>query len=169
MKNQINLFDQKFKKYFLYFLIFLQVLLYHFQLPDNETTTFKFKEINDALKTASKKGTGKVGFPEFVGISKDFIIVIEDKAELEKQANYSDDEKTELTTDVKSLKDFAENGALHYGKHIVENTNFKKIFAFRKFDYLCIRNDLNNRDVAQLVAYYVRDVGAGSSSLLTPT
>ena len=28
---------------------------------------------------------------------------------------------------------------------------------------------MNNRGVAQLVAYYVRDVGAGSSSLLTPT
>lgn len=38
------------------------------------------KEINDALKTASKKGTGRVGFPEFVGISSEFIIVIEDKA-----------------------------------------------------------------------------------------
>ncbi len=88
------------------------------------------KEINDALKTASKKGTGRVGFPEFVGISNDFIIVIEDKAELEKQANYNDDEETELSTNVKSLKDYAENGALHYGKHIVENTNFKKVFAF---------------------------------------
>ncbi|OWP84695.1 SAM-dependent methyltransferase [Flavobacterium davisii] len=88
------------------------------------------KEINDALKTASKKGTGRVGFPEFVGISKDFIIVIEDKAELEKQANYSDEEETELAMDVKSLKDFAENGALHYGKHIIENTSFKKVFAF---------------------------------------
>ncbi|VXB18562.1 Adenine-specific methyltransferase activity [Flavobacterium sp. 9AF] len=88
------------------------------------------KEINDALKTASKKGTGRVGFPEFVGISNDFIIVIEDKAELDKQANYSDEDETKLATDVKSLKDFAENGALHYGKHIVENTNFKRIFAF---------------------------------------
>ncbi|MUP39596.1 N-6 DNA methylase [Labilibaculum euxinus] len=88
------------------------------------------KEINDALKTASKKGTGRVGFPEFVGVSKEFIIVIEDKAELKKQANYSDDEETELSMDVKSLKDFAENGALHYGKHIIENTNFKKVFAF---------------------------------------
>ena len=28
---------------------------------------------------------------------------------------------------------------------------------------------LKYRGVAQLVAYYVRDVGAGSSSLLTPT
>lgn len=88
------------------------------------------KEINDALKTASKAGTKKVGFPEFVGISKDFIIVIEDKKELEKQANYADEEETELATDVKSLKDYAENGALHYGKHIIENTNFKKVFAF---------------------------------------
>ncbi|WP_374294442.1 class I SAM-dependent DNA methyltransferase [Acinetobacter sp.] len=88
------------------------------------------KEINDALKTASKKGTGRVGFPEFVGISKDFIIVIEDKAELDKQANYTDEEETDLATDVKSLKDFAENGALHYGKHIIEKTNFKKVFAF---------------------------------------
>ncbi|WP_459209094.1 HsdM family class I SAM-dependent methyltransferase [Aquimarina rhabdastrellae] len=88
------------------------------------------KEIQTALKTASKKGTGKVGFPEFVGISNDFIIVVEDKAELEKQANYINEDETELAIDVKSLTDFAENGALHYGKHIVENTNFKKVFAF---------------------------------------
>jgi len=88
------------------------------------------KEINDALKTASKKGTGRVGFPEFVGISNDFIIVIEDKADLDKQVNYVNEEQTEFAVDVKSLKDFAENGAYHYGKHIIENTNFKKVFAF---------------------------------------
>lgn len=88
------------------------------------------KEVNEALKTASKKGTGRVGFPEFVGISKDFIIVIEDKADQEKQANYSNDQEIELLTDIKSLKDFAENGALHYGKHIIENTSFNKVFAF---------------------------------------
>lgn len=88
------------------------------------------KEINNALKTASKKGTGRVGFPEFVGISNDFIIVIEDKADLDKQVNYVNDEQTEYAVDVKSLKNFAENGAFHYGKHIIENTNFKKVFAF---------------------------------------
>ena len=27
-------------------------------------------EINEALKTASKRGSGKVGFPEFVGVIK---------------------------------------------------------------------------------------------------
>lgn len=88
------------------------------------------KEINDALKTASKKGTGRVGFPEFVGISNDFIIVIEDKADLDKQVYYVNEEQTEYAVDVKSLKNFAENGAFHYGKHIIENTNFKKVFAF---------------------------------------
>ena len=34
---------------------------------------------------------------------------------------------------------------------------------------LFLRSGITNRGVAQLVAYYVRDVGAGSSSLLTPT
>ena len=34
-------------------------------------------EIDSALKTASKSGSGKVGFPEFVGVVKDFLIVIE--------------------------------------------------------------------------------------------
>ena len=32
------------------------------------------KEIKVALKTASKKGTGKVGFPEFIAKSKKFYI-----------------------------------------------------------------------------------------------
>ena len=30
------------------------------------------KEINEALQTASKRGTGNVGFPEYVGVVKDF-------------------------------------------------------------------------------------------------
>ena len=34
---------------------------------------------------------------------------------------------------------------------------------------LFLLSGMTNRGVAQLVAYYVRDVGAGSSSLLTPT
>ena len=34
------------------------------------------KEIDDALKTASKKGTGHVGFPEYVGVVKDFNIFL---------------------------------------------------------------------------------------------
>lgn len=88
------------------------------------------KEVQDALKTASKKGTGRAGFPEFVAKSKDFIIVIEDKADVEKQSIYEDEEKTILATDVKSIKDYAENGALHYAKEIITKTTFRKVFAF---------------------------------------
>lgn len=39
------------------------------------------KEINEALKTASKKGTLNAGYPEFVAVIKDFLLVIEDKAD----------------------------------------------------------------------------------------
>lgn len=88
------------------------------------------KEIEDALKTASKRGTKKVGFPEFVGKSKDFIIVIEDKAETNKQALYCEKNPNRLDLRVNALTDYAENGALHYAQHIINNTNFKKIFAF---------------------------------------
>lgn len=88
------------------------------------------KEIKQALKTASKKGTGKVGFPEFTAKSGDFIIVIEDKASLENQAHYEDDDETILSVDKKSVTNFAENGALHYANQIITKTSFKKIFAF---------------------------------------
>ena len=42
------------------------------------------KEIDKALKTASKKGTGNVGFPEYVAVVKDYLLVVEDKADLSK-------------------------------------------------------------------------------------
>lgn len=88
------------------------------------------KEIQEALKTSSKKGTGKSGFPEFVAISKDFILVIENKSELEKQVLYEDDEEQIISNDAKSIINYAENGALHYANQILTKTNFKKIFAF---------------------------------------
>lgn len=88
------------------------------------------KEIQDALKTSSKKKTGKAGFPEFVGKSNDFIIVIEDKADLNKQALYNDDSNTVLAMDVKAITDYAENGAFHYAEEIIKKTSFNKIFAF---------------------------------------
>ena len=87
-------------------------------------------EIHEALKTSSKKGTGRVGFPEFTAKSGSFILVIEDKADLNKQVFYADESETELATDIKSIADYAENGALHYAKEIVAKTNFQKVFAF---------------------------------------
>ncbi|MDG0996153.1 MAG: N-6 DNA methylase [Gammaproteobacteria bacterium] len=88
------------------------------------------KEVQSALKTASKKGTGKAGFPEFTANLKGFLLVIENKALIEHQANYEDEEKTTLATDTKSITNYAENGALHYAQHILVNSNYNKIFAF---------------------------------------
>ncbi len=86
------------------------------------------KEVNEALKTASKKGTGKVGFPEYVGAVKDFLLVIEDKSDISKHIKYN--EKDLICTETKSVTDYAVNGAYFYGKHLINNTHYKKIIAF---------------------------------------
>ena len=86
-------------------------------------------EINEALKTASKNGTRGHGFPEYVAQSGDFILVIEDKIEPEKQGKYVDGNNENLLMDRSSIKNFAENGAAHYALHIVNHTSFKKVFA----------------------------------------
>ena len=85
------------------------------------------EEINKAM--VSKRGTGKKGFPEYLAISGDFVIVIEDKAKVEDQANYLKDNET-LLMDTSSITKYAENGALHYALSIIQNTNFKKVIAF---------------------------------------
>ena len=84
------------------------------------------KEIDDALKTASKKGTGHVGFPEYVGVVKDFIIVIEDKPKTDKHV-FLDGSVISLETN--AVVNFAMNGALFYAKHLAKNTTYKKIIA----------------------------------------
>lgn len=85
------------------------------------------KEIDEALATASKKGTGNVGFPEYVGVIKDFLVVIEDKASLNKHVNRNEHDL--IAEDIKSTTDYAVNGALFYGKHLAKNTTYKKIIA----------------------------------------
>ena len=86
------------------------------------------KEIDDALKTASKSKTGNIGYPEYCGVVKDFIIVIEDKADVHKHIRL--DEQGTLSLDNKSVKEYAVNGAVFYGRHLAENTSYKKIIAF---------------------------------------
>lgn len=86
------------------------------------------KEIDDALKTASKKGTGNVGFPEYVGVVKDYLLVIEDKAALDKHIKL--DDKNCISVEVNAVRDYAVNGALFYAKHLARNTTYKKILAF---------------------------------------
>lgn len=85
-------------------------------------------EINEALKTASKKGTGKVGFPEYVGVVKDYLLIIEDKADIGRHVKL--DEKGRISTEITSITDYAVNGALFYGKHLIQNTTYNKVIAF---------------------------------------
>ncbi|MGL5383490.1 MAG: HsdM family class I SAM-dependent methyltransferase [Culicoidibacterales bacterium] len=85
-------------------------------------------EINEALKTASKNGKGNVGFPEYVGVVQDFVLVIENKAELSKHEKQ--DDKGLISENPSDVKDYAINGAIFYGKHLAKNTNFKKVIAF---------------------------------------
>lgn len=84
------------------------------------------KEIDDALKTASKKGTGHVGFPEYVGVVKDFIIVIEDKPKTDKHVLL---DGSVISLETNAVVNYAINGALFYAKHLAKNTTYKKIIA----------------------------------------
>lgn len=85
------------------------------------------KEIDDALKSASKRGTGKAGFPEYVGVVKDFVIVIEDKADLKN--HIKENENGGISDEISDITNYAVNGALFYAKHLVQNTNFEKVIA----------------------------------------
>lgn len=83
-------------------------------------------EIDEALKSASKAGTGHLGKPEFTAVVDDFVIVIEDKADASRQV------KTEygiISLDTSAVEKYAVNGALWYAKHIARNSSFKKVFA----------------------------------------
>jgi hypothetical protein len=85
------------------------------------------KELDAALKTASKRGTGKVGYPEYVAVIGDFVLVIEDKSDISKHVKLTDDGILDMK--IKSITDYAVNGAYFYSKHIAQNSSFKKVFA----------------------------------------
>lgn len=85
------------------------------------------KEINEALSSASKSGSGNAGYPEYVAVIKDFVLVIEDKPTTDKHIKLTD--KGLISTSHKDVADCAVNGAYHYAKHIAQNSTFKKVFA----------------------------------------
>lgn len=85
------------------------------------------KEVNDALKTASKSGKGNAGFPEFCGVVNDFLVVIEDKADLTNHIYRDPKGLIDLSTE--AVKKYAVNGAYHYGLHLAKNTTYHKVFA----------------------------------------
>lgn len=85
------------------------------------------KEINDALKTASKRGTGNIGYPEYTGVVKDFLIVIENKVSVSNHELRTEDDL--ISEETEAIRNYAVNGALFYGKHLARNTSYKKIIA----------------------------------------
>ena len=87
------------------------------------------KEIDTIFKGASKSGKGGKGFPDFIAYSNDFIIFIECKADISKHCKLDSDNI--ISQETKYIKDYALNGALHYGKHFVKanTTEYKKILA----------------------------------------
>ncbi len=85
------------------------------------------KEIDDVLKSASKRGTGKAGYPEYVFVIQDFVVVIEDKPSLSKHEKLT--EAGVISLEQKDIIDYAVNGAYFYAKHIAQNSSFQKVFA----------------------------------------
>ncbi|MED0689971.1 class I SAM-dependent DNA methyltransferase [Bacillus licheniformis] len=84
-------------------------------------------EVREALSNGSKTGKGGVGKPEFVFVVKDFLIIVEDKLSNDKIACFNDEQELDMST--KAKVDYALNGAVHYAKHIAENSSFKRVFA----------------------------------------
>lgn len=95
--------------------------------PEPESS--QIDEVREALRTASKRLTGKTGKPEYFARVGQYIIVVEDKKDVKYQACYMTDKTDTLLMDAPSIEKYAENGALHYAQHIINNTNFKKAFA----------------------------------------
>lgn len=85
------------------------------------------KEISEALKGASKRGTGNIGRPEYTAVIGDFVLVIEDKSDMTKQIKLTD--SGILDTSTKAITEYAVNGAYFYAKCIAQNTAFRKVFA----------------------------------------
>lgn len=83
--------------------------------------------ICEALSCASKAGTGNPGYPEYVAVIDDFVIVIEDKANNNKHIKLKDDV---IDNSQNAIIDYAVNGAVHYAKAICNNSAYKKVFAF---------------------------------------
>lgn len=84
-------------------------------------------EIDNALKSASKRNTGNTGYPEYVAVIGDFVLVVEDKADTAKQIKLTD--RGILDMSQKAVIDYAVNGAYFYAKHVAQHSSFHKIFA----------------------------------------
>ncbi|HCT9971722.1 TPA: hypothetical protein OUD80_003201 [Klebsiella variicola] len=84
-------------------------------------------EIKNALKSASKRQTGKIGFPEYIAIVNDFLIVIENKKDISKCVKMTNNNILDKSSS--AIVDYALNGAWFYAKHLADNTSYKKVIA----------------------------------------
>ena len=85
-------------------------------------------EAQALINEASKSQTGESGRADFIARVKDYILIIEDKADRDKLLLRDDDKTISLTQ--KATKDYALNGALFYARKLLEQNNDSKIFAF---------------------------------------
>ncbi len=58
------------------------------------------KQISEALKSASKRGTGNVEYPEYTAVVGDFVLVVEDKADIGKHIRLTDSGIVDLSSDL---------------------------------------------------------------------
>lgn len=85
----------------------------------------------NALKGASKSGDGH-GIPDFNFLQEDFLILIEDKKDLNQlESVYKDGiGNTHLSFEDKDIQNYAVNGAVYYAQKVLENESlFEKIIA----------------------------------------
>ena len=106
--------------------------LWVFRLLNDANVTFDAQgsdvlEINEALSTASKQGTGRAGYPEYVFVSDGFVVVIEDKASLDDHIQLTSSGVVDFSW--KAVQGKAVNGACHYARCIAQGSTFHKVFA----------------------------------------
>lgn len=80
----------------------------------------------DAMEGASKGTGGGRGKPEFVFESSQFIVVIEDKPDINFSIAYTDSEQIDLEYPARATH--ALNGAVHYARYFADRTG-KRVFA----------------------------------------
>lgn len=86
-------------------------------------------ELRKALKGGSKSATPSgYGEPDFMFFSKGHLVVIEDKARINRLKYLNENDEIDLKYPYRNQ--YAVNGALHYAIHIMNNSNkFKGVFA----------------------------------------
>ena len=67
--------------------------------------------------------------PEYTAVIGDFVLVIEDKADMDKQIKLTD--SGIIDASMKTVTDYAVNGADLYAKHMAQNTLFKKVWMIQ--------------------------------------